>query len=123
LATPIARRALPKRLPLPDTVFNLQHLALLLGALHTGNAADFREALRDRVHQPYRECLVPGLHRVLSVRHPDVIGFCLSGAGPSIAGFTTGKTAPAEAMLRDAYRRERIACTVRTVRVHRKGHA
>jgi homoserine kinase len=123
LATSVSRRALPRRVPLPDAVFNLQHLALLLGALRTGNAADFREALRDRVHQPYRARLVPGLHRVLGVRHPDVIGFCLSGAGPSIAAFTSGRTAAAERMLRDGYRKERIACTVRTVRVHRKGHA
>ncbi len=123
LATPTARRAIPRKLPLRDVVFNLQHLALLLGALNTGNAAEFREALRDRVHQPYRERLVPGLRRVLAVRHPDVIGFCLSGAGPSIAAFTTGQTAAAEKVLRDAYRRERIACTVRTVRVHREGDA
>ena len=123
LATPDSRRALPRRLPLPDAVFNLQHLALLLGALRTGSAQEFREALRDRMHQPYRERLVPGLHRVLGVRHPDVIGFCLSGAGPSIAAFTTARTATAERLLRDAYRKERIACTVRAVRVHRKGHA
>ena len=123
LATPTARRAIPRKLPLQDVVFNLQHVALLLGALNTGNAAEFREALRDRVHQPYRERLVPGLRRVLAVRHPDVIGFCLSGAGPSIAAFTAGTTAAAEKVLRDAYRRERIACTVRTVRVHREGDA
>ena len=123
LATPTARRAIPRKLPLRDVVFNLQHVALLLGALNTGNAAEFREALRDRVHQPYRERLVPGLRRVLAVRHPDVIGFCLSGAGPSIAAFTTGQTAAAEKVLRDAYRRERITCTVRTVRVHREGDA
>jgi homoserine kinase len=123
LPTPISRRALPRRLPLRDAVFNLQHLALLLGALRSGKAEDFREALEDRIHQPYRERLVPGLRRVLGVRHPDVIGFCLSGAGPSIAAFTTGRTAAAERMLRDAYRKERIAGTVRTVRVHQKGHA
>jgi homoserine kinase len=123
LPTSTARRALPKKLPLQDVVFNLQHVALLLGALNTGKAAEFGEALRDRVHQPYREHLVPGLRRVLAVRHPDVIGFCLSGAGPSIAAFTTGKTAPAEEVLRDAYRRERMACTVRTVRVHREREA
>lgn len=123
LPTSISRRALPRRLPLPDAVFNLQHLALLLGSLRTGDAEGFREALADRIHQPYRERLVPGLHRLLGVRHPDVIGFCLSGAGPSIAAFTDGRTAVAERMLREAYRKERIACTVRTVRVHRKGHA
>ena len=123
LPTLLSRRALPRRLPLPDAVFNLQHLALLLGSLQTGDAEGFREALADRVHQPYRERLVPGLHRALGVRHPDVIGFCLSGAGPSIVAFTTGRTTAAERMLRDVYRKEGIACTVRAVRVHRKGHA
>jgi homoserine kinase len=123
LPTSISRRALPRRLPLPDAVFNLQHLALLLGSLQSGDVKGFREALGDRIHQPYRERLVPGLHRVLGVRHPDVIGFCLSGAGPSIAAFTPGRTTVAERMLRDAYRKEGIACTVRAVRVHRKGHA
>ncbi len=119
LPTSISRRVLPKALPVRDAVFNLQHLALLLGSLTSGQADDFREALRDRVHQPYRERLVPGLRRLLSVRHPDVIGFCLSGAGPTIAAFTDGPTAAAERILKQAYRQERIACTVRTVQVHR----
>lgn len=119
LPTSISRRALPKALPVGDAVFNLQHVALLLGSLTSGKVEDFREALRDRVHQPYRERLVPGLRRLLAVRHPDVIGFCLSGAGPSIAAFTNGPTAAAERILTQAYRRERIACTVRTVQVHR----
>jgi homoserine kinase len=123
LATAVSRRALPGKLSLRDAVFNIQHVALLLGALQSGRAADFREALRDRAHQPYRQRLVPGLRRLLAVRHPDVIGFCLSGAGPSIAAFTTGKTASVEKIIRDAYREERIACTVRTVQVHREGDA
>ena len=123
LATAVSRRALPGKLSLRDAVFNIQHVALLLGALQSGRAADFREALRDRAHQPYRQRLVPGLRKLLAVRHPDVIGFCLSGAGPSIAAFTTGKTASVEKIIRDAYREERIACTVRTVQVHREGDA
>ena len=102
LATAVSRRALPGKLSLRDAVFNIQHVALLLGALQSGRAADFREALRDRAHQPYRQRLVPGLRKLLAVRHPDVIGFCLSGAGPSIAAFTTGKTASVERIIRDA---------------------
>lgn len=123
LSTAVSRRALPGELSLRDAVFNIQHVALLLGALQSGRAADFREALRDRAHQPYRQRLVPGLRKLLAVRHPDVIGFCLSGAGPSIAAFTTGKTAAVEEIIRDTYREERIACTVRTVTVHREGDA
>jgi homoserine kinase len=119
LATSDSRGALPAVLPLRDAVFNLQHVALFLGALQSGRAEDLREALRDRAHQPYRQRLVPGLRRLLRVRHPDVIGFCLSGAGPSVAAFTTGRTTAVKEIFEDAYRRERIACTVRTVRVHR----
>jgi homoserine kinase len=119
LATAVSRNALPAALPLGDAVFNMQHVALLLGALQSGRAEDLREALRDRAHQPFRQRLVPGLRRLLAVRHPDLIGVCLSGAGPSIAAFTTGRTTAVKEIFADAYRKERIACTVRTMRVHR----
>jgi homoserine kinase len=123
LATAISRRALPKRMSLGDTIFNMQHLALLLGALQTGSAADMREALRDRAHQPYREPLVPGLQRLLALRDPDVIGACLSGAGPTVAVFASRNAKKVEGLLRAAYASERVPCTVRTVRVHREGDA
>jgi homoserine kinase len=123
LATSVSRRALPKKLPLGDTIFNMQHLALLLSALQTGRAADMREALRDRAHQPYREPLVPGLRRLLAVRHPDVIGVCLSGAGPTIAAFASANAPAVETLLRAAYAREQVPCMVRTVKVHREGDA
>jgi homoserine kinase len=123
LATSVSRRALPKRLPLGDTIFNMQHVALLLSALQTGCVADMREALQDRTHQPYRQALVPGLRQLLAVRHPDVIGVCLSGAGPTVAVFASGNVRRVESMLRDVYARERVACTVRTVKVHREGDA
>jgi homoserine kinase len=123
LATSLSRRALPRKLPIGDAVFNMQHLALLLGALQSGSVPEMREALRDRAHQPYREALVPGLRRLLALRHPDVIGVCLSGAGPSVAVFASGNAAGVEKILRQAYAKERVRCTLRTVTVHREGDA
>jgi homoserine kinase len=123
LATAVSRRALPGKVPLADAVFNMQHVALLLSALQTGNVADMREALQDRAHQPYREPLVPGLRRLLALRHPDVIGTCLSGAGPTVAVFASRNAPGVEKMLKAAYARERVACMVRTVKVHREGDA
>ena len=123
LATSVSRRALPKALPLADAVFNVQRVALLLGALHSGRVADMREGLRDRAHQPYRQRLVPGLRRLLALRHPDVIGICLSGAGPSVATFASGNAAGVEKLIAQVYAKERIPCTVRTVKVHREGDA
>lgn len=123
LKTSVSRRALPRRLPLGDAIFNLQHLALVLGALHSGRVADLREGLRDRAHQPYREPLVPGLARLLALRHPDVIGACLSGAGPTVAVFAARNAAAVERLVQQCYAREQVPCRVRTVRVHREGEA
>ena len=47
----------------------------------------FPAALEDRFHQPYREALVPGLHEILRLRAPGLLGCALSGAGPSILVF------------------------------------
>ena len=52
------------------------------GATHA-----FPAALEDRFHQPYREALVPGLHDILKLRAPGLLGCALSGAGPSILVF------------------------------------
>jgi homoserine kinase len=43
--------------------------------------------LGSRFHQPYREALVPGLHEILKLRAPGLLGCALSGAGPSILVF------------------------------------
>lgn len=123
LKTSVSRRALPKKLPLGDAIFNMQHLGLMLSALQTGRVDDMREALQDRAHQPYREPLVPGLRRLLALRHPDVIGACLSGAGPTVAVFASRNAGGVEDLLRRAYARERVPCAVRTVTVHREGDA
>ena len=92
-----------EEVPLADAIFNVQHVALLLSALQSGKARTMREALQDRAHQPYREPLVPGLRRLLALRHPDVIGVCLSGAGPTVAVFASRNAAKVEEMLRAAY--------------------
>lgn len=118
LATRDSRRVLPRRVPMPDAIFNLQRLALLLHAAHTRNAAEMSAALEDRLHQPYREPLVPVLARAIALRHPDVIGACLSGAGPSVALVARRNPAAVERALASLYRKESVPCTVRVLRVH-----
>lgn len=118
VATKDARRVLPLRVPLKDAVFNLQRVALLLHAVRTRNADEMSAALQDRLHQPYREPLVPALARALDLRHPDVIGACLSGAGPSVAVVTRRHPAAVERALVSLYRKEGVPCTVRVLRVH-----
>jgi homoserine kinase len=118
LATAESRRVIPRRLPLADVVFNLQRLALLLRAVAERDASRMTAAFEDRCHQPYREPLVPVLGHALALRHPDILGVCLSGAGPSVVAFARRNHAGVERALADLYSREGIRCTVRTRRVH-----
>ena len=87
LPTRESRRVLPNSYSHADAVFNLQHSALLLAALITGASDAFPTAFEDRVHQPYRFALVPGLDQVTKLRSPGLLGCTLSGAGPSILVF------------------------------------
>ena len=87
LPTHQARAALPDSYSKADAVFNVQRSAWLIAALATGTISAFPAALEDRMHQPYRQRLVPGLEEILKLRAPGLLGCCLSGAGPSILVF------------------------------------
>src|SRR5581483_11925099 len=87
LPTSKARSVLPSGYSREDAVFNVQRAALLIAALATGTTSVFPAAVEDRFHQPYRESLVPGLHEILRLRAPGLLGCTLSGAGPSILVF------------------------------------
>jgi homoserine kinase len=118
VATADARRVLPRDIPMGDAVYNLQHALLLLHAFGTGNRADFRAALRDRWHQPFRAPLVPGLAEALTLEHPSLLGVSLSGAGPSVVAFTTGGEQEIVRLLEDLYRSLHVPCTVRPLVPH-----
>ncbi|MEO8663616.1 MAG: homoserine kinase, partial [Bryobacteraceae bacterium] len=87
LPTVEARAVLPQMYSKQDAIFNIQRAALLVAALATGTTSAFPAALEDRLHQPYREKLVPGLAEILKLRAPGLLGCALSGAGPSVLIF------------------------------------
>ena len=86
LNTEISRSVLPKEIPLKDAVYNLKRSAMLVEALHTKDEELLKLALKDKLHQPYREKLVPGMSEIMNnLKHTNgVIGTVLCGAGPSI---------------------------------------
>ena len=87
LPTVQARSVLPGTYSKQDVIFNIQRAALLIAALSVGSISAFPTALEDRLHQPYRAKLVPGLEEALKLRAPGLLGCTLSGAGPSILVF------------------------------------
>lgn len=90
-----AREVLPQQYSRGDLVFNLQRIALLTTAL--GDSPPDPElifqGMQDKVHQPYRKTLIPGLTEVLNSvtpkTKPGLLGICLSGAGPTILALAT----------------------------------
>jgi homoserine kinase len=93
LETERARAAIPQRLELRDAVFNIQRSSLVVAALLTSEFHFLREAMRDRIHQPCRAPLIPGLEEILQLNDeeiPGLAGVCLSGAGPSVVAFADG---------------------------------
>ena len=86
LSTDISRSVLPKEVPLKDAVFNLKKSAMLVNALYNKDEELLKLSLHDKLHQPYREKLVPGLIEIIkNLKHVNgVIGTILCGAGPSV---------------------------------------
>jgi len=63
-----------------------------------------REAMLDKLHQPYRKHIVPGLTELLELEHPKLLGVCLSGAGPSLLALTLGESAEVKQLVEETYR-------------------
>lgn len=86
LSTEISRSVLPKEVPMEDAVFNAKRLSMFIQAVNTKDAELMKLALQDKLHQPYRMKLVPGLDKIIeNLKHEEnVLGCVLSGAGPSI---------------------------------------
>jgi homoserine kinase len=85
LATKKARAALRDTYSRADAVFNVSRASLLLAALSTARFDLLREALHDRLHQPFRAPLIPGYADVVqSALQAGALGATISGAGSSV---------------------------------------
>jgi homoserine kinase len=88
------RAVLPQMVTRHDAIYNLQRGALLQAALAEQRFDLLNEALRDRLHQPYRAPLAPGLSEVLHLnneaqKYPGLLGVAISGAGSTLIAFAT----------------------------------
>jgi homoserine kinase len=86
LSTAAARAALPAEVPHADAVYTATRAALLVAAVGASDPDLLRDALDDRLHEPYRAPMAPLLAAVRERLAGDgaVYGATLSGAGPSV---------------------------------------
>ena len=88
LSTNFARSVLPSQLPRADAVYNIAHGALVLKALELGDEKLLRNAMQDRLHQPYRKSLITDYDAIEALVRTTGAAFCVSGAGPTLLCIT-----------------------------------
>ena len=124
LSTNIARSVLPDNVPMEDAVYNAKHLAMLMHAIHNKDVDLMKSALHDKLHQPYREKLVPGMKEIMEAfKHEDgVIGCVLSGAGPSILVISYKYDLDKiKSIVRDIWEGQSIKTDIRTLKIEKNG--
>jgi homoserine kinase len=122
LPTHVARAALPRMMSRNDAVFNLQRTSLFTAALAKKKYNLFREAMLDRLHQPRRESLVPGLAEALQLpQQAGLLGLALSGAGPSIIALVKDHEKEIGQRIAECFSAKKIRSTVRVLEVDNEG--
>ena len=84
LSTVKSREVLPDKVKFNDAVFNVSHMGMLLTGLLKQDYEIIREGLKDRLHQPYREKLLPGFAKIREELSSEALGLVLSGSGPTV---------------------------------------
>jgi homoserine kinase len=126
LSTEEARRVLPQTYSRADAVTNIQNSMLLLAAFTQGRGELLRNALEDRIHQPYRAPLCPLLPALAELNGtPGIRGVALSGAGPSVLIFLDPRVAARKMTARIAahLKDRKLEAELLATRIARRGAA
>ena len=104
LPTKLARDVLPQSVSITDAVYNIGRTALLVAALIRCDFNLLSMSMEDRLHQPYRANLVPGMKKVLAAaKLAGARGIVLSGAGPTLIAFCDENTQLIATVMKDTF--------------------
>lgn len=116
ISTAEARAILPHDYPLADVVFSLQRAALFVYALRHGRAELIREALRDKLHQPYRAKLIGGSADLLAYSdlprelEQHLLGVAISGSGSALLALVRDQSVSIQKWMRSVLERAGTKC-------------
>jgi homoserine kinase len=123
LSTAKARQVLPKEVPLSDAIFNCAHLGILLQGLSQGHTDWVKLGLQDKLHQPYRQHLIPGMEAVQTQAiEQGALGVVISGAGPTLLAIARPEHAPSIGVaMVEAWHKAGINATYLVLEVDHRG--
>ncbi|MBI3653908.1 MAG: homoserine kinase [Acidobacteria bacterium] len=120
--TAASRRVVPLQVSRQDAVFNIQRAALFVAAIAERRYDLLREAMRDKLHQPFRAALVPGLAEVLQLEKVDgLLGAALSGSGPTVFALATHNFDHVAKVIAACFESRGIECATRFLEVETVG--
>ena len=124
LPTKISRELLPPKVSFSDATFNVSRTAFLLSGLLNKDWECLRIGFQDRLHQPFRKDLVPGMDKVLEEGLKNgALGGTLSGAGPTLVAFVNDlkKADNVGLSMKNKWMEYKINSTYKVVKVDKSG--
>jgi len=122
LETKLAREALPETVSMQDAVFNMCSVGLMIHGMMTKDYDLLRAGTDDRLHQPYRESLVPGLREVMeAARSQGAHSAALSGAGPTVIALASKNQAQVATAMSSTFDEHGISCRTLTLEIDNHG--
>lgn len=124
LATSLARKAIPQTVAHQDAVFNVSRASLLVAALLSGSYEYLGEALEDRLHQPYRAHLIPGLADVFAAaKQAGAYNAIISGAGSTLMAYAAADAPLTQiaAAMQEAFAKHNQQCTMHILDIDEHG--
>lgn len=122
LSTKKARAVLKQEVSMKDAIFNIGHASLIVAALCQGKVEALKGVFEDRLHQPYRATLIPGMYDVFKAANQEgALGTTISGAGPTLIAYAlTNTEAIGKAMVK-AFANNNIEAKYLVLEIDNKG--
>lgn len=88
ISTEEARKILPAKIDITDAIYNIQRSNLLLSSLVLKRFELLKEAVKDKLHQPYRKSLIPFYDNIEKIAYDSgAKAVFISGSGSTIGIF------------------------------------
>ena len=120
LPTEKARAVLPAQYSRKDVVANLQRTALLTACFFSGKNLS-PELFQDRMHQPYRSPLIPGIAQCLAYRREGLDGVYLSGAGSAVMAIARHDAREIGEALVEEFRKQGVSARALILKADNRG--
>jgi homoserine kinase len=124
LSTAMARRALPRTVPLPTVTHQLAQVAAMVAACYLNDLALFGRAIQDRIAEPARASLIPGfIDAKRAAMDAGALGASISGAGPTAFAIADDlqRAHQIAAAMNASYARQGIECTTTVTEIDMDG--